>query len=225
MTGVGKVGDLFAQRASSVHPTQGNRATLRAVVDALDGGCEGLLLANLIDFDMEWGHRNDAELFARGLEDFDRRLPALLSRLRTGDQLLITADHGCDPTTPGTDHTREYAPLLLWPPPAGNTHAAACYEGYFSDVGATAYTALTGELPPLAGRSLAELQPARGWRQPCRRRTVTAASRTTRAAAALRGKMGPAPTSAMAGERPGRAGRESTCITGPGGFESARWLR
>lgn len=204
VTGVGKVGDLFAHRGfTTVIPTQGNRATLKAVAHILDAGTPGLLLANLIDFDMEWGHRNDAELFARGLVDFDRELPALMSRLRAGDLLLITADHGCDPTTPGTDHTREYAPLLVWPHPLATQRVPACYEGYFSDVGATSYAALTGEPPPLAGRSLARLEPARGWTQPLPRRSADAARRGEAEAAGreaariLREAFGEAPATAI----------------------------
>ena len=72
----------------------------------------GFVFANLVDFDMVWGHRNDAEGYARGLEAVDARMPELLDAMLPGDLLLITADHGCDPTTPSTDHSREYVPLL-----------------------------------------------------------------------------------------------------------------
>jgi phosphopentomutase len=73
----------------------------------------GLLFANLVDFDTVYGHRNDVAGYARNLERFDRRLATLLPRLREGDLLVITADHGNDPATPSTDHSREYVPLLV----------------------------------------------------------------------------------------------------------------
>jgi phosphopentomutase len=77
---------------------------------------EGLIFTNLVDFDMEYGHRLDPLGFGRALEEFDSWLPRLQEALLPSDLLLITADHGCDPTTPGTDHSREYVPLLAWWP-------------------------------------------------------------------------------------------------------------
>ena len=79
---------------------------------------------NLVETDMLWGHRNDPENFHRCLQDFDRRLPDLLDALRDGDLLILTSDHGCDPTTPSTDHSREYALLLAYV--EGRNAAAAC---------------------------------------------------------------------------------------------------
>jgi phosphopentomutase len=76
----------------------------------------GLVFSNLGDFDTLWGHRNDCRGFAGGLEAFDRRLPELCSALGRDDCLIITADHGCDPAAPGTDHTREYTPILVFSP-------------------------------------------------------------------------------------------------------------
>jgi phosphopentomutase len=76
----------------------------------------GLLVANLIDFDMLYGHRQDAAGFGQAMEEFDAWLPELQEQMRSEDLLLVTADHGCDPTTAGTDHTREYVPLLAWQP-------------------------------------------------------------------------------------------------------------
>jgi phosphopentomutase len=90
---------------------------------------------NLVDFDMLYGHRNDAPGYARALEELDRALPRLLDRLRDGDALAITADHGCDPTTPSTDHSREYVPLLAWSP--GCSGGALGTRGTFADLGAT----------------------------------------------------------------------------------------
>ena len=80
---------------------------------------EGLLFTNLVDFDMVWGHRNDVDGFAAGLAAVDAALPGIIAALDPGDMLLITADHGVDPTTVSTDHSREYVPLLLYPRPAG----------------------------------------------------------------------------------------------------------
>ena len=73
----------------------------------------GFVFANLVDFDMVWGHRNDVEGYATGLEQLDARIPELLGTMTDGDLLIITADHGCDPTTPSTDHSREYVPLIV----------------------------------------------------------------------------------------------------------------
>jgi len=73
----------------------------------------GLIMTNLVDFDMLYGHRNDVEGYARTLVEFDQRLPEIYAALRSDDMLMITADHGCDPTLLGTDHTREYVPLLV----------------------------------------------------------------------------------------------------------------
>lgn len=101
----------------------------------LKGGAGGFIFANLVDFDMKWGHRNDVDGFARGLEEADRALPGILGRLGPGDILVITADHGNDPTTAGTDHTREYAPLLSYSP--GVPGRALGDRGSFSDIAAT----------------------------------------------------------------------------------------
>jgi phosphopentomutase len=74
----------------------------------------GVIFANFVDFDMLYGHRNDVEGYARALEEFDARLPDIEAHMRADDLLLLTADHGCDPTTPSTDHSREYVPLLAY---------------------------------------------------------------------------------------------------------------
>jgi phosphopentomutase len=96
----------------------------------------GLIFANLVDFDTQFGHRNDIEGFAANLERFDRRLGAILPRLRAGDLLVLTADHGNDPTTPSTDHSREYVPLLVAGPRVrGGVDLGA--RRSFADVGQT----------------------------------------------------------------------------------------
>ena len=112
--GVGKVGDLFAHRGfTRMVKAGGNDDCVAKVLDLFPGMGRGLLLVTLVDFDMLWGHRNNAGAFAAGLRDFDASLPAIRSKLGTGDVLVLTADHGCDPTTPGTDHSREYVPILV----------------------------------------------------------------------------------------------------------------
>jgi phosphopentomutase len=111
----------------------------------------GLVFANLVDFDMLWGHRNDAEGFARGLEQFDERLEELLGRAERDDLIFLTADHGNDPTTPSTDHSREYVPLLV----AGRRVRGGTDLGTresFADIGATVAEAFGVERPP-CGRS------------------------------------------------------------------------
>jgi len=90
---------------------------------------------NLVDFDMLYGHRNDAKGYGRALEELDRALPRLLERLRPGDVFALTADHGCDPTTPSTDHSREYVPLLVYAP--GKRGSPLGVRSSFADLGAT----------------------------------------------------------------------------------------
>jgi phosphopentomutase len=133
---VGKIGDIFDRRGISedVH-TEGNADGLRRTGEILGRMERGFLFVNLVDFDMLWGHRNDVQGYARALEDLDRGLPAVLARLREGDVLAITADHGCDPTTPSTDHSREYVPLLVNVP--GRDGVPLRTRSSFADLGAT----------------------------------------------------------------------------------------
>ncbi len=111
--GVGKIGEIFAWQGvcESPHVTD-NMDGFTKLVERVRGPEGGLVFANLVDFDMVWGHRNDATGYARGLEAVDARMPELLEAMVDGDLLVITADHGCDPTTASTDHSREYVPLL-----------------------------------------------------------------------------------------------------------------
>jgi phosphopentomutase len=111
--GVGKVDDLFAGRGiTSVHAATNHEAyeLIHGALKAMDAG---LLLANVIEFDQTWGHRNDVTGFHRGLQELDRALPRLLEAVRDQDLVIFTADHGNDPTTPSTDHSREAVPLLV----------------------------------------------------------------------------------------------------------------
>jgi phosphopentomutase len=133
--GVGKVDDLFAGRAIAAEHTRDNDAGIAAIARALHEAPSGFLFANLVDFDQLWGHRNDTAGFHEALRAFDRSLPTLLSALREDDLLFLTADHGNDPTTPSTDHSREIVPLLVAGPrvrPADVGERAT-----FSDLGAT----------------------------------------------------------------------------------------
>ncbi len=146
--GVGKIGDIFAGcDIDESFPTKSNVEGIQRIEELLRGVDEGLVFANLVETDMLWGHRNDPENFHRCLQDFDRRLPDLLEALRDGDLLIITSDHGCDPTTPSTDHSREHALLLAYV--EGRNAAGRLHEdGEFADVGAT----VNGWLGGRAGR-------------------------------------------------------------------------
>ncbi|MBI5885151.1 MAG: phosphopentomutase [Deltaproteobacteria bacterium] len=141
VTGIGKIGDIFAHRGltSEIHTTcdmDGFDKTIEAVSEQEDG----LIFTNLVDFDTLYGHRNDAAGYAAGLEAIDARLPELMEALDKETILIITADHGCDPTTASTDHSREYVPLLVY-----HKHKTASLKTgidlgtrqTFADVGAT----------------------------------------------------------------------------------------
>jgi phosphopentomutase len=113
---IGKIYELYACRGfSRAVKTTGNKEVMSRIIEQMTMVENGLIFANLVDFDMLWGHRNDTPSFKRGLEDFDCGLEDILSRLSGQDLLIITADHGCDPTLKhSTDHTREYVPLLAY---------------------------------------------------------------------------------------------------------------
>jgi phosphopentomutase len=112
---VGKIGSIFCHRGTTQELWAGNNtASVDQTLLALDSASEGLIFTNLVDFDMLYGHRNDVEGYARALEAFDARLPDIRNKMDQRDLLIITADHGCDPTDVSTDHTREYVPILTW---------------------------------------------------------------------------------------------------------------
>jgi phosphopentomutase len=135
--GIGKIGDLFAERGLTQSvPTTDNRMGMAEILTALEQISTGLIMANLVDFDMVYGHRLDVEGFAAALVDVDHWLAQLLPQLEMDDLLVITADHGCDPTTPGTDHTREYVPLLVYSPALSQTKDLGIRDS-FADLGAT----------------------------------------------------------------------------------------
>lgn len=134
-TGVGKVDDLFACRGLKGGHTADNAEGVARILDWLRHGPDGLLFANLVDFDQLFGHRNDVPGFHGALRAFDAVLPDLIAALREDDLLFITADHGNDPTTPSTDHSRENVPLLVLGPRV--RPVALGVRRTFSDLGAT----------------------------------------------------------------------------------------
>ncbi|MFH1467969.1 MAG: phosphopentomutase [Pseudomonadota bacterium] len=151
VTSVGKVKNLYGGRGFTEALKAGNNAAVvDGVLERLAHQEGGLIFANLVDFDMLWGHRRDPEGYARGLEAFDLRLPEILAAMRPGDLLLITADHGNDPCFPGSDHTRERVPLLGWRP--GCRGVALGERRSLADVGATVAEHL-GVGPLAAGES------------------------------------------------------------------------
>lgn len=135
--GVGKISDIFAGRGvTSSHPTRSNADGIEAVIEEIGALGEGVVFANLVDFDQAFGHRNDPGGYAGALEEFDAALPRILDALGAGDILIVTADHGNDPTTPSTDHSRERVPVVV----AGRPVRAGVDLGErasFSDCGAT----------------------------------------------------------------------------------------
>ena len=134
---IGKIDDIFAHRATGRNMRgDGNMALFDRTLDGLESLADGgLLFANFIDFDTLYGHRRDVAGYAAALEAFDRRLPELLARLRSDDLLIITADHGCDPTWRGTDHPREQVPILAW---TARSSSPIGRRAGFADIGATA---------------------------------------------------------------------------------------
>lgn len=112
---VGKINDIFAGKGiSQSHPIKNNAEGMRKTTELLAKEFVGLVFTNLVDFDMVFGHRNDVDGYANALTEFDKQLESFISRMNEDDVVMITADHGCDPSTPSTDHSREYVPLLIY---------------------------------------------------------------------------------------------------------------
>lgn len=148
---IGKINDIFAGRnIAAAYPTHNNAEGEAALLRALDEHPGGFIWANLVDFDMLYGHRNDVSGYAAALMDFDRFLPQLLAKLTDNDLLIITADHGNDPTTPSTDHSREYVPLLVYGAAASGVRLGV--RESFADAGATV-TEWLGVKSPAYGKS------------------------------------------------------------------------
>lgn len=152
--GVGKIGDIFAQQGiTETFPTKSNRDGMEKAFELQSRDFTGLCFINLVDFDMVYGHRNDVPGYAKALSEFDSQFGRFLCELRPDDVVLLTADHGCDPGTPSTDHSREYTPLLAF--------GAAIKSGVnlhtrssFADIGKTVLE-LLGVKGSLAGESFA----------------------------------------------------------------------
>ena len=150
---VGKIIDIFAERGITEYVrTTGNEDGINRTLEYMKKDFEGLCFTNLVDYDMLYGHRNDVEGYARALTYFDERLPELLKEMREEDVLMITADHGCDPSTPSTDHSREYTPLVIYGKPvvAGKNYGT---RSCFSDIAATILDYF-GLVPECAGEPI-----------------------------------------------------------------------
>ncbi len=134
--GVGKIFDVYLGRGVRDHvKTKNNADGMAKTLEALGAAPAGLIFVNLVDFDQQYGHRNDIEGYAKALEQFDAWLPAFECQLGAGDLAILTADHGCDPTVPGTDHTREFVPLLAFGPKVRS--AALGVRSSLADIGQT----------------------------------------------------------------------------------------
>ena len=134
---VGKITDIFAHRGvTETILTHGNEEGMKLASDVADRDFNGLCFINLVDFDMLYGHRNDKDGYAKALASFDAWLPGFLAKMKKNDVLLITADHGCDPATPSTDHSREYTPMLAYGRGFKQNVDLGTRES-FADIGAT----------------------------------------------------------------------------------------
>lgn len=141
---IGKIEDIFAHRGvSTVDHTKNNHDGIESTIKYLKS-CEGdFIFTNLVDFDMLYGHRNDVEGYAKAIEYFDSRLTEIIAAMQDDDIMIITADHGCDPCFPGTDHTREYIPILVYGKDVRRADIGT--RNSFADIGASVLEYLTGE--------------------------------------------------------------------------------
>lgn len=133
--GIGKIGDIFAnQGLEKIIHTLNNEDGVNKTIETISRTEHGFIFTNLIDFDMLYGHRNDVLGYANALKTFDQRLPDIFNAMNDRDLLIITADHGCDPTTTSTDHSREYVPLLIYGTKGGTNVGV---RKTFADLGQT----------------------------------------------------------------------------------------
>jgi phosphopentomutase len=158
----GKIDDLFGMRGvSHTNHTTNNEASTQAMLAYLEDDFDGLLITNLIEFDMIYGHRNDPRGYANALEAFDAHVPGILQRLRPTDMVMIAADHGVDPTTESTDHSRELSPLLVFGPTVrGGVDLGT--RGSYSDVAATVAEIFGLEAPVVGESFLGEVRKESG---------------------------------------------------------------
>jgi phosphopentomutase len=144
--GIGKIAAIFANRGIGHNiDTAGNADGMRVLKEQLVSQKEGLIFCNLIDFDMLYGHRRDVKGYATALEEFDAELPEVMAALTSRDLLILASDHGNDPTYRGSDHTREYIPVLAYSPRHAHAAKSLGIRESFADVGATVFEALTGK--------------------------------------------------------------------------------
>jgi phosphopentomutase len=149
---IGKINDIYCgEGVTKAQPTKSNDDGIDHTVRLLGESFHGLLFTNLVDFDSLYGHRRDPQGYGQALMNFDRRLPEIMERIGERDLLVITADHGNDPIHAGTDHTREYTPLLVWSPALTSPGPLGVRET-FADVGATVADNF-GVRPPEHGSS------------------------------------------------------------------------
>jgi phosphopentomutase len=150
--GVGKISNIFAGVGVPENiDTKGNTDGLKVTIELLKGRPAGLIYVNLIDFDMNYGHRRDVDGFATALEEADIAIGEIMKQMNPDDLMILTADHGNDPTYRGTDHTREYAPVIAYSPSAKKNVNLGIRQS-FSDMGATVFEALTKQ-PHASGKS------------------------------------------------------------------------
>jgi phosphopentomutase len=151
--GVGKIGDIFAGvDIDESHPTKSNIEGITTTERLLRELDDAFIFVNLVETDMLWGHRNDPVNFHRCLQDFDRRLPDLLDALRPADLFILASDHGCDPTTPSTDHSREHALLLAYV--EGRNANGARHDGEFGDATVNAWLGGKGPSRGILGQPI-----------------------------------------------------------------------
>jgi phosphopentomutase len=144
---IGKISDIYdGEGVTKSLRTVSNMDGMDKLIDTVEMDFTGLSFLNLVDFDAVYGHRRDPEGYGKALEEFDARLPEVLSNLREDDLLIITADHGNDPTFPGTDHTREYVPLLVYTPRKEEGKELEIRKT-FADIGATVADNFNTKMP------------------------------------------------------------------------------
>lgn len=154
---IGKINDIFdGEGITASNPTKSNKDGIEKTIEQLKQPFKGLMFTNLVDFDSLYGHRRDPEGYAAALEEFDRAVPELEQQLSERDLLIVTADHGNDPVHAGTDHTREYVPLLMFSPSFKKPGQIAL-RSTFSDLGATIAHNFGVEAPPNGTSFLSDL--------------------------------------------------------------------
>ena len=157
VVGTGKIDDLFGGRGlSGTRHSEDNQTSIKDLLLYLEDDFEGLVFTNLVEFDMIYGHRNDARGYANALETFDQAIPAIQAKLRPTDVVMIVADHGVDPTTPGTDHTREFIPLLIFGEHVRKNLDLGIRPS-FADVGATLAEIFSVQAPRIGNSFLQEI--------------------------------------------------------------------